>query len=63
MRVEGTGKVEATDNDERAVEDAEAVSGHSLPTSAAVEAVKKFRYQPGGGKTIQIVRIEFVLPH
>ena len=63
MRVEGTVKVEATVNDEGAVEDAKAVSGHALLTSAAVEAVKKFRYEPGGGKTIQTVNIEFVLPH
>jgi len=43
MRVEGTVKVEATINDEGAVEDAKAVSGHALLVPAAVEAVKKFR--------------------
>jgi TonB family protein len=63
MRVEGTVKVEATINDEGVVEEAKAVSGHALLTTAAVEAVKKFRYEPGGGKSIQTVNIEFVLPH
>src|SRR6266699_6859242 len=53
MRVEGTVKVEATINDEGAVEDAKAVSGHALLVPAAVEAVKKFRYEPGGGKSVQ----------
>jgi TonB family protein len=63
MRVEGTVKVEATINEEGAVENAKAVSGHALLVPAAVEAVKKFRYEPGGGKSIQTVNIEFVLPH
>ncbi len=63
MRVEGTVKIEAIINDEGAVEDAKVISGHALLAPAAVEAVKKWRYEPGGGKTTQAVNVDFVLPH
>lgn len=63
MKVEGTVKVEAVINDEGAVEDAKVISGHALLASAAVEAVKKWKYEPGGGKTVQTINVDFVLPH
>jgi TonB family protein len=63
MRVEGTVKVEAVINDEGAVEEAKVVSGHALLAPAAVEAVKKWKYEPGGGKTVQTINVDFVLPH
>ena len=62
MRVEGTVKIEAVINDEGTVEDAKVISGHALLAPAAVEAVKKWRYEPGGGKSTQAVNIDFVLP-
>jgi TonB family protein len=62
MKVEGTVKIEAVINDEGTVEDAKVISGHALLAPAAVEAVKKWRYEPGGGKSTQAVSIEFVLP-
>jgi TonB family protein len=63
MKVEGTVKLEATINDEGVVEDAKVVSGHALLAPAAVEAVKKWKYEPGGGKTVQTIDVNFVLPH
>jgi TonB family protein len=63
MRIEGTVKLEATINDQGAVEDAKVISGHALLAPAAVEAVKKWRYEPGGGKSVQTVNVDFVLPH
>ena len=63
MKVEGTVKIEATINDEGTVEEAKVISGHALLAPAAVEAVKKFRYEPGGGKSTQMVNVYFVLPH
>jgi TonB family protein len=63
MKIEGTVKIEAIINDEGAVEEAKVISGHALLAPAAVEAVKKFRYEPGGGKSTQTVNVDFVLPH
>jgi TonB family protein len=63
MKIEGTVKIEATVNDEGAVEQAKVISGHALLAPAAVEAVKEFRYEPGGGKSTQMVNVDFVLPH
>jgi TonB family protein len=63
MKVEGTVKIEATINDAGAVEETKVISGHALLAPAAVEAVKKFRYEPGGGKSVQLVNVDFVLPH
>jgi TonB family protein len=63
MKIEGTVKIEAVINDEGAVEDAKVISGHALLAPAAVEAVKKWRYEPGGGKSVQAVNVDFVLPH
>ena len=63
MKVEGTVKIEATINDAGTVEEAKVISGHALLAPAAVEAVKKFRYEPGGGKSVQLVNVDFVLPH
>ena len=63
MRVEGTVKVEAVINDAGTVEDTKVISGHALLAPAAVEAVKKWKYEPGAGKTVQTVNVDFVLPH
>jgi TonB family protein len=63
MRVEGTVRVEAVINDAGNVEDVKVISGHALLASAAVDAVKKWQYEPGGGKSVQTVNVDFVLPH
>jgi TonB family protein len=63
MKVEGTVKLEATIGGDGSVEDVKVVSGHMLLAPAAVEAVKKWKYEPGEGKSIQPVSVEFALPH
>ena len=63
MRVEGTVKLEANVSDEGTVETVKVISGHSLLVPAAVDAVKKWHYEPGSGKSVQVVSIDFALPH
>jgi TonB family protein len=63
MRVEGTVKLEATIEPDGSVSDVKVVSGHQLLVQAAVEAVKKCKYESGDGKSIQTVAVEFNLPH
>ena len=63
MRVEGTVKLDATIDPDGSVSDVKVVSGHQLLVQAAIDAVKKWRYESGDGKSIQPVAIEFNLPH
>ncbi|MBZ5662644.1 MAG: energy transducer TonB [Acidobacteriia bacterium] len=63
MHIEGTVKLDVTIDPDGSVEDVKVVSGHSLLTPAAIDAVKKWRYEPGEGKITQLVNIEFNLPH
>jgi TonB family protein len=63
MRVEGTVKLEATIDPDGSVSDVKIVSGHQLLVQAAVDAVKKWKYESGDGKSVQSVSLEFNLPH
>ena len=63
MKIEGTVKLDATIDPDGSVSDIKIVSGHQLLVQAAVEAVKKWKYESGDGKTTQTVAIEFNLPH
>jgi TonB family protein len=63
MRVEGTVKLDAIIESDGSVSDVKIVSGHQLLAPAAVEAVKKWKYESGDGKAIQAVSVEFALPH
>ena len=56
-RVEGTVRLTATIDKEGKVEKLETVSGHPLLESAAVEAVKKWRYRPTtlNGEPVEVV--------
>jgi TonB family protein len=63
MRVEGTVKLDATVDPDGSVSDVKVVSGHQLLAPAAVEAVKKWKYESGDGKASQAVSVEFNLPH
>jgi TonB family protein len=63
MRVEGTVKLDATIDPDGSVSDIKIVSGHQLLVPAAVEAVKKWKYESGDGKSTQSVSVEFTLPH
>jgi TonB family protein len=63
MRVEGTVKLDATIDQDGTVLDVKVVSGHALLVTAAVDAVKKWKYETGAAKSIQTVAVEFALPH
>jgi TonB family protein len=63
MRVEGTVKLDATIDPDGSVSDVKVVSGHQLLVQAAVDAVKKWKYESGDGKSSQAVSVEFALPH
>jgi TonB family protein len=63
MRVEGTVKLDATIDPDGSVSDVKIVSGHQLLAPAAVDAVKKWKYESGNGKATQTVNVEFALPH
>ena len=63
MRVEGTVKLEATIDPDGSVSAVKIVSGHQLLVQAAVDAVKKWKYESGDGKSVQSVSLEFNLPH
>jgi TonB family protein len=63
MRVEGTVKLDATIDQDGTVLDVKVVSGHALLVTAAVDAVKKWKYETGSAKSIQTVAVEFALPH
>jgi TonB family protein len=63
MRVEGTVKLDATIDQDGTVLDVKVVSGHALLAAAAVDAVKKWKYETGSAKSIQTVAVEFALPH
>ncbi len=63
MRVEGTVKLDATIDPDGSVSDIKVISGHQLLVQAAIEAVKKWKYESGDGKSTQSVAVEFALPH
>lgn len=63
MKIEGTVKLEAVIADDGTVEDIKVISGHTLLVQAAIDAVKKWRYQAGSGKSVEPVAVDFTLPH
>lgn len=63
MKVEGTVKLDVTIDPDGTVSDVKVVSGHQLLVSAAVEAVKKWKYEPADAKSTQSVALDFALPH
>jgi protein TonB len=48
-------------NREGAVENINVISGHSLLTDAAVEAVKQWRYKPQATPTVTTVTVNFTM--
>ena len=63
MRIEGSVKVDATIDADGTVSDVKVVSGHQLLAGAAVEAVKKWKYEPAEAKSTQTVTVDFALAH
>jgi len=62
MKVEGQVKLEAEVDAEGNVGEVRVVSGHALLKQAAVECVKKWQFEPGSGKTVEVVGFDFKLP-
>ncbi|HWX39388.1 MAG TPA: energy transducer TonB [Candidatus Sulfotelmatobacter sp.] len=63
MRIEGSVKLDATIDPDGTVSDVKVVSGHQLLAGAAVDAVKKWKYEPAGAKSTQAVTVDFALAH
>jgi TonB family protein len=63
MRVEGSVKLDATIDADGTVSDVKVVSGHQLLAPAAVDAVKKWKYEPAEAKSTQSVTVDFALAH
>ncbi len=63
MKIEGTVKLDVTIEPDGSVADVKVVSGHQLLASAAMDAVKKWRYETAESKSTQSVNVEFNLPH
>jgi TonB family protein len=63
MKIEGSVKLDATIDADGTVSDVKVVSGHQLLAGAAVEAVKKWKYEPAEAKSTQAVTVDFALAH
>jgi TonB family protein len=61
MRIAGTVKVEATVDAEGNVTSVKALSGNSLLTFAAEDAVRKWKFEPGSGTAKVEVSLTFAL--
>jgi len=63
MRVGGTVKLEAEVDADGSVGEVKVVSGHELLKAAAVDCLKKWKYEPGTDKSMEVVIVEFKLPN
>ncbi len=61
MRVSGVVKLNVTVDAEGKVQDVKAVSGNSMLSTAAEEAVRKWKFEPGAGQATVSVSINFDL--
>jgi len=59
MKVEGTVKVQVTIAPNGNVTGAKAVGGHPLLVDPAVQAAKKWKYEPGSAETTEVVEFKF----
>lgn len=59
MNVAGTVKVEVTIAANGAVKSTHVIGGHPLLVDAAVDAVKRWKYEPGPDETTQVVEFKF----
>ena len=63
MGVSGKVKVEVTITPDGKVSNTKVVGGSPVLTSAAVDAVKKWKFEPGPKDTIEIIEFEFKDPN
>jgi len=59
MKITGTVKVEVTVNPNGTVKDAKVVGGHPVLAGAALEAVKKWRFEPAAMESSGVVEFKF----
>jgi TonB family protein len=59
MNIAGTVKVEVTVSPNGTVKDARIVGGHPVLASAALEAAKKWRFEPGPTESTGIIDFKF----
>ena len=62
MNITGTVKVQVVVSPNGAVKEARIVGGHPVLTNAALDAVRKWRFEPSAGETSGIVDFKFE-PH
>jgi TonB family protein len=62
MNITGTVKVEVTVSPNGSVKDAKIVGGHPVLASAALEAIKKWRFEPAAMESSGVVDFKFE-PH
>jgi TonB family protein len=59
MKISGTVKVEVVVLPNGTVKDARVVGGHPVLASAALDAAKKWRFEPGAGEVSGIIEFKF----
>lgn len=59
MNIAGTVKIEIVVAPNGTVKDARVVGGHPVLASAALEAAKKWRFEPAGGESSGIIDFKF----
>lgn len=62
MNITGTVRVQVTVSPNGTVKDAKVVGGHPVLATAALEAVKKWRFEPASGESTGVVDFKFE-PH
>lgn len=61
MHITGTVKVEIVITPAGTVKSTKVLGGHPLLASAAEEAVKKWKFEPGSGETTEVIPFNFTL--
>lgn len=59
MNITGTVKVEVVVSPNGAIKDARVVGGHPVLASSALDAVKKWRFEPGSNETTGVIDFKF----
>jgi TonB family protein len=59
MNITGTVKVEVVVSPNGSIKDARVVGGHPVLASSALDAVKKWRFEPGSAETTGVIDFKF----
>jgi TonB family protein len=60
MHISGTVKLEATVLPSGKVKDLKVIGGHPVLSDAAMDAAKKWQYEPGSSETVEEISVNFV---